>query len=173
VVKTLAIGLVLCASSLAAGGEKPCSGPEHRQFDFWAGDWDTFETTDASVVVARTRVDVILDGCVLREVYEGADGLQGESYSIYDPSRKLWSHTWVTNRGQLVVLEGRREGERMVLAGSELTAGGKKQVRAAWRPADGGVRNTAEVSTDQGRTWTPYFDIVFRRREPSRPAASH
>ena len=171
--KTLAIGLVLCASSLAVGGEKPCSGPEHRQFDFWAGDWDTFEANDSKAVVARTRVDVILDGCVLREAYEGADGLTGESYSIYDPSRKLWSHTWVTNRGQLVVLEGRMEGERMVLKGSELTAGGKKHLRAVWRPADGGVRETAEVSTDSGRTWAPLFDIVFRRRTSSSASASH
>lgn len=171
--KTLAIGLVLCASSLAAGEQKPCSGPEHRQFDFWVGDWDTFETNDANAVVARTRVDVILGTCVLREVYEGADGLSGESFSIYDPERKLWSHTWVTNRGQLVVLEGRREGDRMVLSGSELTAGGRKHLRAVWQPAEGGVREIAEISTDQGRSWAPLFDIVFRRRPSSSATASH
>jgi Protein of unknown function (DUF1579) len=172
--KTLTVVLMLWASSLAAdeAKAKPCAAPEHRQFDFWAGDWDTFETNDAKTVVARGRVEAILGGCVLHEVYEGADGLTGESFSIYDAARKLWSHTWVTNRGQLVVLEGHLEGDRMVLAGSELTSGGKTHLRAVWRVADGGVRETAEVSADQGRTWKPLFDIVFRRHAPSSAPAS-
>lgn len=170
--KTLVIAMVVGAASMAAAAEKPCAEPERRQFDFWAGDWDTFETNDARTVVARDRVEVILDGCVLREVYEGADGLQGESYSIWDASRKLWSHTWVTNRGQLAVLEGRWENDRMVLVGPEVTSGGKKHLRVVWRLADGGVRETAEVSTDLGRTWAPLFDIVFRRRGSSSAPAS-
>jgi hypothetical protein len=168
----MAVVMGFASASVAAGAGKACSGPEHRQFDFWAGDWDTFETNDARTVVARDRVEIILDGCVLREVYEGADGLTGESYSIYDASRKLWSHTWVTNRGQLAVLEGRWEGYRMVLAGPEMTSGGKKHLRVVWRLADGGVRETAEVSADQGRTWAPLFDIVFRRRGSSSAPAT-
>jgi hypothetical protein len=173
--KTLAAVFVLVlASPLAAedAKTKPCSGPEHRQFDFWAGDWDTFEVDDARTVVARGAVKSILDGCVLHETYEGVDGLVGESFSIYDPARKLWSHTWVTNRGQLVVLEGGLQGDRMVLTGSELSAAPSKHLRAVWRVADGGVRETAEISSDRGRTWTPLFDIVFRRRASSSAPAS-
>jgi hypothetical protein len=173
--KRLVTCVLFLASPLAADEAttpKACSAPEHRQFDFWAGDWDTFEADDAKTVVARGRVEAILDGCVLRETYEGADGLHGESYSIYDAARKLWSHTWVTNRGQLVLLEGGMQGDRMVLTGSELTAGGSKHLRATWRVADGGVRETAEVSTDRGRTWAPLFDIVFRRHRPSGAPAS-
>ncbi len=32
----------------------PCAGPEFRQFDFWLGDWDTYEVADTTKVVART-----------------------------------------------------------------------------------------------------------------------
>jgi hypothetical protein len=173
--KTLTAALLLClASPLAAEDPKtkPCSGPEFRQFDFWAGDWDTFEVDDAKTVVARGTVKSILDDCVLLETYEGADGLVGQSFSIYDSARKLWSHTWVTNRGQLVVLEGGLQGDRMVLTGSELSARPSKHLRAVWRVADGGVRETAEISADQGRTWKPLFDIVFRRRASSSAPAS-
>lgn len=46
-----------------------CHGAEYRQFDFWIGDWDTYEIADSSKVVARTRVSAFLDGCVLREDY--------------------------------------------------------------------------------------------------------
>jgi len=56
-----------------------CSGPEYRQFDFWVGDWDAFDAGKAEVV-ARARVDRILDGCVLREDYERVNGLHGQSF---------------------------------------------------------------------------------------------
>jgi hypothetical protein len=73
-----------------------CSGPEYRQFDFWLGDWDVFEA-DKVAAVARTRVDRILDGCVLREDYESTNGLKGQSFSLYDASRRIWHQSWATD----------------------------------------------------------------------------
>jgi hypothetical protein len=72
-----------------ASGPAPCTAPEHRQFDFWLGDWDTFESGAPDKVVARNRVDSILGGCVLREVHEQGDGLTGQSFTIYDAARKV------------------------------------------------------------------------------------
>jgi len=92
----------------------PCAAPEYRQFDFWIGDWDAFELKAPGKVVARNRVDSILGGCVLREVYEQGDGLTGQSFTIYDATRKVWHQSWVTNRGQLLVIEGGMQGDRMV-----------------------------------------------------------
>ena len=81
-----AIGL-LC--TLAAGVERPsaavqtpaaapasCTASEYRQFDFWIGDWDVFDSTSAAPV-AHVVVDRILDGCALREDYQGANGTRG------------------------------------------------------------------------------------------------
>jgi hypothetical protein len=39
-------------------------------------------------------------------------------------------------------------------------------VRGTWKPADGGVRETAIVSTDAGKTWQPWFDLIFRPHKP-------
>lgn len=150
----------------ATPGRNACAETEHRQFDFWAGDWDAYDVGDPARVEARVRVDIILGGCVLREVYEGRDGLTGQSFSLFDHSRKVWHQTWVTDRGQLLALEGGKEGDRMVLVGVDRAADGTpRQVRGAWRRVEGGVRETAEVSRDRGRTWTPWFDIVFRPHE--------
>ncbi len=66
-----------------------CTAPEYRQFDFWLGDWDTFESNAPDKVTARNHVDSILDACVLREVYEQNDGLVGQSFTIYDAARKI------------------------------------------------------------------------------------
>jgi hypothetical protein len=139
-----------------------CSGPEYRQFDFWLGDWDAFEA-GKTAVVARTRVDRILDGCVLREDYEGANGLKGQSFSLYDASRRIWHQSWATNRGQLLTVEGRVEDGEMVLAGAERAAdGAERLVRGTWKPINGGDRETAVTSLDAGKTWQPWFDLVFR-----------
>ena len=139
-----------------------CSGPEYRQFDFWLGDWDAFEAGKAAVV-ARTHVDRILDGCVLREDYESTNGLKGQSFSLYDASRKIWHQSWATNRGELLTVEGKIEHGEMVLAGAErAAAGAEKLVRGTWEPINGGVRETAVTSLDAGKTWHPWFDLVFR-----------
>src|SRR5580704_8368396 len=75
----------------------PCAGDYYRQFDFWIGDWDVFDVERPTVVVAHARVESILNGCVLHEVYEGLDGHKGESFSIYDVTRDTWHQTWVND----------------------------------------------------------------------------
>jgi ketosteroid isomerase-like protein len=140
----------------------PCSAPEFREFDFWAGDWDAFEI-GSGTKDSRVRVDRILEGCVLREDYAARNGHKGQSFTIYDASRKLWHQTWVTNRGQLLVIEGQFESGAIVLSGSDLTpSGGQRQVRGTWKPVEGGVQETAVISTDAGKTWQPWFDLMFR-----------
>jgi len=140
-----------------------CAGPEFRQFDFWLGDWDTYEMADTSKVVARNRVTSILGGCVLREEYEQNDGLVGESYSLWDASRGVWHQSWVTNRGTLLLLEGRVDKGRMVMTAPEMTPEGKASLlRGIWWVEGKNVRSKADRSTDGGKTWAPVFDIVFR-----------
>ncbi len=153
--------------SSETGKATACASPEYRQFDFWVGDWEAFDVDSPSTAVARVRVDRILDGCVLCEDYQDTNGLKGQSFSIYDASRKLWHQTWVTNRGRLLVIEGKMQSGEMVLSGVDHDADGKpRQIRGTWRPVDGGVRETAITSIDSGKTWKPWFDLLFRPHKP-------
>jgi hypothetical protein len=142
-----------------------CTAPEHRQFDFWLGDWDVFEV-DGGAKVARTHVDSILNGCVLQETYGDSTGYKGESFTIYDASRKVWHQTWVTNRGKLLVIEGTLRSGEITLTGTDRQDGAERTVRGLWKPAEGGVRETAVISTDGGATWKPWFDLMFRPHKP-------
>jgi len=152
-------------SSAQAAAPQACSAPEYRQFDFWIGDWDAFEVSDPTTISAHIRIDPILGGCVLKETYEGASGATGQSFSIYDKSRGVWHQTWVTNRGTLLTIEGTLQDGAMVLTGSDRTAEGKPRlVRGIWKTDSLGVRETAATSTDNGATWTPWFDLLFRPR---------
>ena len=139
-----------------------CAASEYRQFDFWVGDWEVVEGSSTSPV-ARARVERILHGCVIHEDYQSADGLKGESFSIYDASRKVWHQTWVTNHGQLLIIEGNLEDGAMVLAGMDRASSGEERyVRGTWKQAEGGVRESAVRSTDGGKTWKTWFDLMFR-----------
>jgi len=155
--------LLLCAAKPSLGQSATrCGTPEHRQFDFWAGDWNVFDVGNADSGVAHARVERILEGCALREIYDGRNGLSGQSLSIYDSGRRRWHQSWVTNRGQLLVIEGRLKGDRMVLEGA-YPPGSSTMIRGIWSRMGNAVRETAETSSDGGKTWQPLFDLVFRK----------
>jgi hypothetical protein len=162
------IGFVLLATAasplLAAGhATGACSAPAYRQFDFFAGDWDTYDVQAPDKVVARNTVKIVLDGCVIHEDYRQDDGMHGESYSLYDAARKVWHQSWVTNHGALLLLDGGMQGNRLVFQGVERKVGKPDaQVRVAWYPQGDGVRETAERSLDGGKIWKPEFDILFK-----------
>jgi hypothetical protein len=172
----IAAGLLIVAGTAlgprlasASEPEKPaaCSAPPFQQFDFWVGDWDAFEVDNPDTPVAHNRVTRILGGCVLLEVYEGTNGMIGQSFSIYDPTRKVWHQSWVTNRGELLVIEGGIRAGEMVLSGVDRTKDGKsRRVRGTWKSVEGGVRETALRSTDGGKTWNLWFDLLFRPHKP-------
>lgn len=139
-----------------------CLAPEYHQFDFWAGDWDVSDV-GSTAVNARVHVDSILDGCALREDYQDIAGTKGQSFSIYDATRKVWHQTWVTNSGRLLEIEGTLQMGEMILSGSDRTArGDERRVRGVWIPVAGGVRETAVTSMDGGKSWKPWFDLLFR-----------
>src|SRR5688572_8660076 len=118
-----AVGIACLIPQLATAAERApisrdCATPEHRQLDFWIGDWDTFESdTPGGPSIARARVEPVAEGCAIRERYEQNDGLIGESILSYDPVRKHWQQTWVTNRGALMVIVGNFKDGELVLQG--------------------------------------------------------
>jgi len=139
----------------------PCSAPEHRQFDFWLGDWNV-ESAASPGTVSRNRITRVNDGCTLREEYSSPGGYAGTSLSFYDAARKIWHQTWIDNRGAALFLEGGMEGQSMVLA---TTADPQQANRITWTPLeDGRVRQHWESTADGGKTWMTVFDGYYSKR---------
>jgi hypothetical protein len=166
-----AIGIACLIPQLATAAERApisrdCATPEHRQLDFWIGDWDTFESdTPGGPSIARARVEPVAEGCAIRERYEQNDGLIGESILSYDPVRKHWQQTWVTNRGALMVIVGNFKDGELVLQGDvHLKDGTSVLQRITWKTQGMGVRESAVLSRDGGKTWKPAFDVLFLNR---------
>lgn len=169
-----ALGVVFITPSDAgpstpATGSPNCAAAGYHELDFWIGDWDTFETnTHGGPLIARARVEPIAQGCAIHELYEQTDGLIGDSILSYDPVRKQWQQTWVTNRGSLMVLWGNFADGALVLEGdAHLRDGTTVRQRITWKTQDDGVRESAVMSRDGGKTWAPAFDVLFLRHKES------
>jgi hypothetical protein len=156
------------APAAATTSHPGCSAAaEYHQLDFWLGDWDTFETDAPSgPSEARTHVDAIAEGCAIHELYEQTDGLIGDSILSYDPVRKQWQQTWVTNRGSIMVIFGNFKDGALVLEGEAHLKNGTSIIqRITWKTQDSGVREFAVLSKDGGKTWAPAFDVLFLKHK--------
>lgn len=152
-------------SRAQASAPPPCSAPEHRQFDFWLGEWDV--TTPAGQAAGKNRITSVLNGCVLLEEWTGTSGSTGKSFNLYDARRKRWHQTWVDGSGGLLELHGALTADgAMVLTGEQPARSGTGTVlnRITWTPRSATeVRQLWETSTDGGTTWTTAFDGIYRK----------
>jgi hypothetical protein len=144
-----------------------CTGAEHRQFDFWIGDWDV--TLPNGNKAGTNRIQSINAGCGLREEWTGARGSTGTSLNAFDASSGRWHQTWIGSDATLLLLDGELRDGTMELSGTTIGADGAKTLhRIRWTPMGGSpptVRQLWESSTDGGKTWTVAFDGIYRRKQ--------
>jgi hypothetical protein len=172
--------LSLSLAALACGAAAPvpadaqpsaapgrCAAPEHRQFDFWLGEWEV-RTPDGKLA-GRNTIRRTLGGCVLQENWRGARGHQGTSYNIYDASRRRWHQTWVDDEGLLLQLDGSFADGRMVLSGETVDSAGRPmKQRITWEPLQGGKVRQRWDSSPDGIAWRLEFEGIYSRsRSPS------
>ena len=164
------------APSAAIPAPTSCSGPEHRQFDFWVGDWDLYQRGKEQLV-GHNLIEKLFDGCVIRETWTplrrpGQAGLSGgSSLNHYDRGQGRWHQTWIDSSNTRVIFEGGMVGDKMVLAGFWPGVNGPGKdglVRMTYvKISTNQVDQIGEVSTDHGITWNPSFGFTYKRRNPA------
>jgi hypothetical protein len=157
---------MLCIVSLNAQ-TKPCNccTEQHRQFDFWVGEW-TVTNPDGSAAGTNTIVK-IQDNCILQENWKSANGnFTGTSNNFYNHKTKQWEQIWVDNQGQSLHLKGNRIGNQMILQTDEETniEGKLFYHRVTWTlNADGTVRQYWEIITNSTEV-TVAFDGLYQKK---------
>ena len=157
----ISIPVVVTVAFLQAG---TCTTPQHRQFDFWIGEWNV---TDAGgQQLGTSRVERLPNGCAISESWEGANGTRGQSTNAWDAGDNQWHQTWRDHDGTVLVLAGGIVNGEMVMEGERHMPDGTQTLeRITWTPNnDGTVRQVWLSSPNRGMRWTSVFDVVYRKR---------
>jgi hypothetical protein len=141
-----------------------CGSKEHRQFDFWIGDWNV---TSNGQTAGTNSIHPIHNGCALQENWQGAGagGISGSSFNIYDRASGHWHQSWVDASGTLLLLDGGLVEGSMVMSGKRPARDGNGMTlhRITWTPSsDGSIRQLWQASTDDGKNWTVLFDGLYK-----------
>ena len=162
------------APSSASSGPPPsappkCAGPEFRQLDFWVGDWDV---SIQGKPVGVNRVTREEDGCLVHEHWASAQGETGQSLNFYDRNDGKWHQVWVSSRGGVLDLAGRREANALAFTGETRRSDGTRVLHRLtfFDNPDGTVRQLWDISTDGGTSWQTSWDAIYRRQaKPAKP----
>jgi len=151
--------------SAADRNARPCAFDEqHRQLDFWVGDWDV--ATPAGQPAGESHVEVILGTCVIFENWTGFQGMTGKSFNFIDPETHAWHQTWVNDKGGVHDYDGEFSDHAMCYRRKTKDASGQITLHkmTLFDLEPGHVRQLGESSTDGGKTWTTTYDLHYHRK---------
>jgi len=145
---------------------KPCLyQSEHKQFDFWIGEWNVQNPQGQQV--GTSSIQRIEDGCVILENWTGAQGGTGRSLNFYDSSLGKWRQTWADSSGGVSEFAGVYKDNAMRFEGESHAPSGAKTIRRLtfFNLGPDRVRQFSEASYDDGKSWTVDYDFTYLRRQ--------
>lgn len=144
----------------------PCENDARfAEFDFWVGTWDVHianGTFAGNNTIARDQ-----RGCVLIENWKSARGGTGMSINYVDKTTDEWVQIWNDASGSQISIRGGLTEDGMKLVGTIHYVANDTTLpfRGLWTALpDGRVRQFFEQSTDNGETWTPWFEGFYTRK---------
>jgi len=154
------------ASALADKIARPCMfKPEHRQFDFWIGEWNVLNP--AGDQVGTSSILNVAEGCIILENWTNLQGQTGKSLNFYNSVKGKWQQTWVGHDGDVLELAGEYKDGAMLFTGETIDSTGKKTLEKLtfFNLSAERVRQLWQQSTDGGKTWMVVFDGLYIRRK--------
>ncbi|MDQ6828100.1 MAG: hypothetical protein M3081_04460 [Gemmatimonadota bacterium] len=146
---------------------RPCMHrPESRKFDFWVGEWDVQGT--AGNAAGKSSVKLLLEGCALYENWIDAQGGEGKSLNSFNAPLNMWQQFWTDQYGTVTEYrESNWVGNTLEYIAHTTTPQGPQLIKMSFTPVNPDlVRQFGAVSADDGKTWTPSFDLYYHRRKP-------
>lgn len=168
------VGVATQATQPAAPPPKPfdCTAPQHREFDFWIGEWDVVPNAQGAQGARKPASNVVEKahgGCVVIENWDDRQGGTGQSFNLYDRVRQQWHQTWVDSTGGLHEYWGQLKDGNMVFIGEvplprASRFAGRRTIRLTFFPLGADkVRQFSEALGPEG-TWSVNYDLIYTRR---------
>jgi hypothetical protein len=147
----------------------PCmADAQHRQFDFWVGEWNVFQTTGMVQTGAHSSIQMISGGCAILENWE-SPGSNGKSINFVDPVTHKWKQSWVGNyaNGTQEFVNGEYKDGAMRFDFTTTGPKGQKIIGHLifYNQSPNQVRQFNETSADDGKTWTTNYDFTYVRKK--------
>lgn len=152
------------------GNAFPCSAdPKAREFDFWVGEWDVYQT-GTRVLVGKSSVQVASGGCMILENWTAVGAPHnGKSMNFIDRATSKWEQVWVGSEGSghQLFINGEYRDSAMRFEFEKTNAQGKKTVGRFifFNQGPDQVRQFNETSSDEGKTWTTVYDFTYIRKK--------
>jgi hypothetical protein len=147
----------------------PCmADAHHREFDFWVGEWNVFQTASMVQTGAHSSIQMISGGCAILENWE-SPGSNGKSINFVDPVTNKWKQSWAGNyaNGTQEFVNGEYKDGAMRF---EFTTTGPQGQKITghlifYNQGPNQVRQFNEYSADEGKTWTTSYDFTYVRKK--------
>ena len=138
---------------------RPAPTEQHKQFDFWLGEWDV---TAGGQKAGTNSITSLEGGFAVKESWTSAGGGTGTSLNFFDRADGKWHQVWIDSGGNALFLAGGLVDGKMVLQSAESNGAFH---RVTWTPnPDGTVRQFWESTSDGGKTFTVAFDGLYRKK---------
>ena len=144
----------------------PCDDAAHRVFDFWVGEWDV--TNVGGGKVGDSKIERILNNCVILENWTGAAGGDGKSYNSLNTKTGKWTQFWVdVAASQATFTDGEYKDGAMRFGGHNPGPKGEPSLDrfTFFNLGPNDVRQFHETSADGGKTWVVSYDFHYHRKK--------
>ncbi|MFM1896420.1 MAG: hypothetical protein RLZZ385_1494 [Pseudomonadota bacterium] len=147
-----------------ATAQSPCESGEHRQLDFWVGQWQVLNADGETV--ANSDISIQSGGCVILERFRAYSGYSGTSMNHWSADAG-WLQLWRDANGVTIQFTGRLQDGAMVFEAEGFTdANGSYRRRMELSAQPGGeVLQISNRSYDSGVSWLPEYRLTYRRIE--------
>lgn len=169
--KSIACWLLILAPLLSVAQDDlppACNDSDlYHQLDFWVGEWNVYVGDN---LVGRNLIEKTLDGCAIFEHWSAIGGGDGKSLFFVDYEghwAQIWVSQWAMTPGgvkEKVMVNDPPEGSVRFQGVIRHPDAGAWLDRTTLTPLeDGAVRQLIEISEDNGESWNPTFDAIYRR----------
>nr|MBA2249098.1 tetratricopeptide repeat protein [Chitinophagaceae bacterium] len=146
-----------------------CStNPKNREFDFWIGEWDVYQTGSASPVIGRSVIQNASGECMILENWTSLFITDvGKSMNFYDSRSGKWEQVWMRSDGHVQhFINGEYRDSAMRFTFEPNLPDGKKGMGRFifFNEGNNKVRQFQEQSADDGKTWQTVYDFTYVRR---------
>lgn len=140
--------------------------PEHRQFDFWVGEWEVKD--NEGEIIGNSRIELTVGDCAILEHWNSTGSYSGKSLNYYNYQDQKWHQKWMGSGGNAIEFSGAydAEAEAMKFTGGGVTPDGREinYKLTFYKLTPHHIRQHWERSLDGGSTWTTIFDGHYYRK---------